>query len=207
MGLILWWVNLRSSHSRFFLFLCQDMMLYFSCSWTVTFTCFERSPSPYTGGVIPIAPWIHGQPYITTLPFVQPDDELDHGLMWLKKWNYQKKQNISWLSQTHCTAMQIWEKKVQSHLAAAAHIYLAVKQRWNYVNQAVGLGDGREKPCWLFELQIRAPSFTSSDVSKLNQEGVKKHWTCIEKRHLHDSNQKTFFKTILWKSHFFFHLK
>lgn len=76
--------------------------------------------------------------------------------------------------------MQIWEKKVQSHLSAAAHISCS-KATTELFNQAVVLGDGKEKPSWLFELEIRAPFFTSLGVSKLNQEGVKKHWTCMKK--------------------------
>lgn len=42
MGLTLWWVNLISF--SLLPFLHQGMMLYFSCSWTVTLTCFECNP-------------------------------------------------------------------------------------------------------------------------------------------------------------------
>lgn len=136
---------------------------------------------PLTEGVIPIAPFIHGQPYITPLSFVQPDDKLDHGLIWLKKPKLSKKEQKS-VGSVRCTALPCKSgKRKCNHTYLQLPIYIAVKQPWNCVSQAVVLGGGREKPCWLFDLEIRAPLFTSLGVSKLNQEGVKKHWTCMRK--------------------------
>lgn len=176
MGLTLSWVNLRSSHSPSFLFSVK--------AWCCTTAVAEQPPWP----VLSAAP--HWR-WFPLFPLFMANPTSPHYYLYSRWWNgswtnLAKKTKLSKKSKNqlaqsdslHCHANLGKESAITYQQLP---MYLAVKQPWNCVNQAVVLGDGKEKPYWLFELEIRAPFFTSLGVSKLNQEGVKKHWTCRKK--------------------------